>query len=296
MTTTALPVEQVQPSEAAVTDLPPTQLEDLSPQGQYGTAWNTWHVWRGRLLRILVPVGLIALWQLSSALGWASEFTLPPPSLILDAYRELWSGGDLQDALPVSLKRAGIGLFFGVTIGLTLGLVAGLWRLGEEIFDAPMQMLRTVPFIAVLPLFITWFGIGEQPKLILIAAATVFPVYLNTYHGVRGVDKKLVEAGQTFGLSGWRLATRVILPTALPSALTGIRYAAGVALLALVLAEQINAREGIGYILNNANQNQRPDIVIAGILIYALLGILVDVVMRLVEHIALPWRPRVTIG
>lgn len=270
--------------------------EDLSPRGTRSTWYGVWLVWRGRALRVLVPVVLLAVWQLSSVVGWTSEYTLPPPTTILAAYAELLRNGDLQAALPVSLQRAGIGLFFGITIGLVLGLFAGLWRIGEEVFDAPLQMLRTIPFIAVVPLFITWFGIGEQPKIILIAAATVFPVYLNTYHGVRGVDKKLIEAGQTFGLNGWRLAARVILPTALPAALTGIRYASGVALLALVLAEQINAREGIGYLLNNANQNQRPDIVIAGILVYALLGIIVDIVMRLIEHFALPWRPRVTIG
>lgn len=272
------------------------ELEDLSPRGTRSAWHEAWRLWRGRSLRVLVPVALLAIWQLSSTVGWTSEYTLPPPSAILAAYTELWSNGDLQAALPVSLQRAGIGLFFGVTIGLVLGLFAGLWKIGEEVFDAPLQMLRTIPFIAVVPLFITWFGIGEQPKIILIAAATVFPVYLNTYHGVRGVDKKLIEAGQIFGLNGWRLAAQVILPTALPAALTGIRYASGVALLALVLAEQINAREGIGYLLNNANQNQRPDIVIAGILVYALLGIVVDIVMRLIEHLALPWRPRVTIG
>ncbi|MBM2614229.1 ABC transporter permease [Actinoplanes sp. LDG1-06] len=275
---------------------PPAAVEDLSPRGGRSRAGVAWRTYRGRVLRILVPALLIALWQASSALGWADEFTLPPPSRILDAYGELWSNGDLQAALPTSLQRAGIGLALGVTIGLALGLFAGLWKIGEEVFDAPLQMLRTIPFIAVVPLFITWFGIGETPKLTLIAAATVFPMYLNTYHGVRGVDKKVIEAGQTFGLTGWRLATRVILPTALPAALTGLRYAAGVSLLALVLAEQINALEGIGYLVNNANQNQRPDIVIAGIGIYALLGIVVDVLMRLAEHFALPWRPRVTIG
>ncbi|ASR01697.1 ABC transporter permease [Gordonia rubripertincta] len=272
-----------------------TELDDLSPLGSGRRYRETWKLWQGRVLRVAVPLGLIALWQLTSTLGWVSEYTLPPPSSILAAYGELWDNGDLQSALPVSLQRAAIGLFFGITIGLTLGLFAGLWRIGEQIFDAPLQMLRTIPFIAVVPLFISWFGIGEEPKLILIAAATVFPVYLNTYHGVRGVDKKLIEAGQIFGLSGTRLATRIILPTALPSALTGIRYASGVALLALVLAEQINAHEGIGYILNNANQNQRPDIVIAGILVYALLGIALDIIMRFVERLALPWRPRVTI-
>jgi sulfonate transport system permease protein len=269
-------------------------LEQL-PARSSGSITSAGRTARGRIRRLAIPLLLVVLWQLSSVLGWADPITLPPPSQIADAYGELWAGNDLQEALPVSLRRAAIGLAFGVSIGLVLGLFAGLWRIGEEIFDAPLQMLRTIPFIAVVPLFIMWFGIGEQPKLILIAAATVFPVYLNTYHGVRGVDKKLVEAGQTYGLHSWRLAGRVILPTALPAVLTGLRYAAGVSLLALVLAEQINAREGIGYLVNNANQNQRPDIVIAGILIYAALGIVVDVLMRVTEHFALPWRPRVAI-
>ena len=289
----ARPQEATRPDEAPAVQRTAPTLEDLSPTGRRGRSLS---VWRGRALRILIPVLLIALWQLSSTLGWTTERTLPPPSQIIDAFLDLWSSGDIQEALPVSLRRAAIGLSIGVSIGLVLGLFAGLWKIGEEVFDAPLQMLRTIPFIAVVPLFITWFGIAEKPKIILIAAATVFPVYLNTYHGVRGVDKKLVEAGQSFGLSGFRLAKRIILPTAMPAALTGIRYAMGVSLLALVLAEQINAREGIGYLLNNANQNQRPDIVITGILIYALLGIAVDVVMRIIERVALPWRPRVTIG
>ncbi|AII10960.1 ABC transporter permease [Rhodococcus opacus] len=271
------------------------ELEDLSPQDNRRGLRQLVGRWRGRVLRVAVPALALAIWQLSSSLGWTDERTLPPLSSILEAFQELWSSGDIQAALPVSLTRAGVGLSFGVGLGLTLGLFAGLWKVGEEIFDAPMQMLRTIPFIAVVPLLITWFGIGEQPKLILIAAATLFPVYLNTYHGVRGVDKKLIEAGRTFGLRGMRLAVRVILPTALPAVFTGLRYAAGISLLALVLAEQVNAQEGIGHLLAIASQGQRPDIVILGILIYAVLGIVVDMVMRLVEHLALPWRPRVTI-
>ncbi|WP_216279515.1 ABC transporter permease subunit [Rhodobacter sp. 24-YEA-8] len=176
---------------------------------------------------------------------------------------------------------------------MVIGHWAGLWRLGEEIFDAPLQILRTIPFIAVMPLLVSWFGIYEQPKIILIAASTIFPVYLNTYHGVRGVDARLIEAARTFGLSGLRLTLRVILPTAMPQILTGLRYALGVSLLALVLAEQINARDGIGSILMVANLNQRTDIVIAGIIVYALFGVVVDIVMRLIETIALPWRPHV---
>ncbi len=218
------------------------------------------------MLRVLVPVLLIVVWQAAISLNFTSQATLPSPETVLKAYHELWSEGSLQAALPISLERAGIGLLIGATIGLVLGVFAGLWRIGEEIFDAPLQMLRTIPFIALVPLFITWFGIDEKPKIILIATATVFPMYLNTYHGVRSVDVKLIEAGQVFGLSGLRLAWRVILPSALPGALTGLRYATGVALLALVLAEQINSSAGIGYLIETANQNQRPDIVIAGIL------------------------------
>jgi sulfonate transport system permease protein len=158
--------------------------------------------------------------------------------------------------------------------------------------DAPLQMLRTIPFIALIPLFITWFGIGEGAKIAVILAATIFPMYLNTYAGVRGVDPKLLEAASVFGLSSRQVALRIILPTALPSILVGVRYASAVALLALVVAEQINAQNGIGYILVNANQNQRADIIIAGILVYAALGIVTDLIMRTLEHLALPWRPR----
>jgi sulfonate transport system permease protein len=272
------------------------ELEDLSPGNGRRLSRASWRTYRGRLLRVLVPVVLVAFWQLALSLHVTTEQVLPSPHTIVNAYSELWSNGEIQAALPISLRRAGTGLLIGGSTGLLLGVFAGVWKIGEEIFDAPLQMLRTIPFIAVVPLFITWFGIGEKPKIILIAAATVFPMYLNTYHGVRGVDVKLIEAGQTFGLSGPRLAVRVILPSALPGALTGLRYASGIALLALVVAEQINANSGIGYLVETASEQQRPDIVIAGILIYAALGILADLVMRAVEHFALPWRPRVAIG
>lgn len=251
----------------------------------------------GRLLaRGLVPAGLLATWQLAGSSGWVAPEMLPTPWIILEAFGELISTGELQDAIPTSLQRSATGLFFGAFTGLLLGLFAGLWRIGEELFDAPLQMLRTIPFIAMIPLFIIWFGIGEEAKVALIYGATIFPVYLNTYAGVRGVDPKLIETGQVFGLSPAAVSLRIVLPTALPSILVGLRFSAGVALLALVAAEQINARSGIGYILNNANQNQRTDIIIAGIIVYALLGIAIDLVMRVIERLALPWRANIVIG
>jgi sulfonate transport system permease protein len=247
-------------------------------------------------LRALVPIGLLVIWRIVSVSGMVEPEVLPPPLMVIGAFGELIGTGELQTAIPASLHRALTGLALGAGTGLALGLFAGLWQVGEELFDAPLQMLRTIPFIAMIPLFIIWFGIGETAKVALIYGATIFPVYLNTYAGVRGVDPKLIEAAKVFGLNPQQISLRVILPTALPSILVGVRFSAGIALLALVAAEQINARSGIGYILNNANQNQRTDVIIAGIIVYALLGILIDLAMRWVERLALPWRATIVLA
>jgi sulfonate transport system permease protein len=270
----------------------PAALVDLSPQlgrARWGEAFKAW---TSLLKRIASPLVLLLIWQAVAELSIVPRQVLPSPTQIISAFGELIDAGELQRALPASIGRSLLGLAIGGSIGLAIGLFAGLWRIGEEIFDAPLQMLRTVPFIAAVPLFIIWFGIDESVKIIVILTASIFPVYLNTYAGVRGVDPKLIEAASIFGLSHARIIRHVILPTAMPSILVGIRYAAGISLLALVVAEQINARAGIGYILTNANTNQRSDIIIAGIIVYALLGILTDIIMRRVEALALPWKPK----
>jgi sulfonate transport system permease protein len=268
---------------------PGVHLVDLGAEA--GRASQRRWVSAGRgALRAFAPVALLAVWQGVSSLGLVEPTVLPSPLTVVQAFDELIRTGELQAAIPASLHRAFTGLALGASTGLALGLFAGLWRIGEELFDAPLQMLRTIPFIAMIPLFIIWFGIGEAAKVALIYGATIFPVYLNTFAGVRGVEPKLIEAAKVFGLDPRQISLRVILPTALPSILVGIRFSAGISLLALVAAEQINARSGIGYILNNANQNQRTDVIIAGIIVYALLGILIDLVMRWIERLALPWR------
>ena len=241
-------------------------------------------------LRFVAPVVLLVLWQVSSSQGWVSPFKLPAPTTIIDAYRELWETGDLQAALPISLRRAGTGLLIGGTAGLVLGVLAGLSVTAERSYDAPLQMIRTIPFIALVPLFIVWFGIGETSKVALIIGASIFPVYLNTYHAIRGIDRKLLEVGRTFEMSRWETIRLVVVPLAMPGILVGWRYAAGTALLGLVAAEQINTQAGIGYILNTANQFQRTDIILAGILVYAVLGLVVDGIMRGLERLLLPWR------
>lgn len=242
------------------------------------------------IVRLLLPVGALAGWQLASATGWIQSETLPSPAEVIDAFAELVQTGDLQAALPASLARAGAGLFLGLVIGIGFGLFAGLSRLAEEIFDSTFQIARLVPFIALVPLFIIWFGIGEEPKILLITLACLFPAYLNTYSAVRNADGRLVEAARTFGLSSLQVTLQVLLPAALPGILVGVRYAMGVSLLALIVAEQTNSRAGIGYLIFVASGAMRIDLIVACVLVYAVLGVAIDLVMRAIEKTALPWR------
>jgi sulfonate transport system permease protein len=186
------------------------------------------------------------------------------------------------------------GLAIGGGIGVALAVVSGLFRLGEDLIDSTMQMLRTIPNVALIPLLIIWFGIGEEPKVALIALATAFPLYLNVYAGIRNVDQTLVEAGRTLGLSRAAMIRHVILPGALPSALVGLRYSLGTSWLALVFGEQVNATEGIGYLMSNAREFFQTDVIVVCLVVYALLGLAVDAVVRLLEKVLLAWRPAFT--
>jgi sulfonate transport system permease protein len=191
----------------------------------------------------------------------------------------------------VSLGRVVKGLTLGVLAGTVLALVAGSSRLGEDLIDPPVQMIRTIPVLALTPLFILWFGIGETPKVLMIALGTTFPIYLNTYAGIRGIDARLVDAAKTLGLGRLSVVRRVILPGALPGFLTGLRYSAGIAWLVLVVGEQINASSGIGYLITEARAAFRTDVIVLGLAIYGVLGLLTDLIVRTIEGRALSWRP-----
>jgi sulfonate transport system permease protein len=183
-----------------------------------------------------------------------------------------------------------IGAGIGITTGISLGIVSGLWRVGEESFDAILQMMRTLPYLVMLPLFVIWFGIDEFPKILIIAIGTSMPMYLNTFSGVRNVDKRLVEMAQSFGLNRVRLILTVIIPGAMPSILTGLRYSLGIGWLALVVAEQINARAGLGYLISDAQSLFLTDVLLVCVVTYAILGLLSDVTARLLERQLLSWR------
>lgn len=243
------------------------------------------------LRRFVSPLALVLVWQAASMAGLLSPRTLAAPSTILATGWGLLASGELPWHLAVSLARVAAGLAIGLSIGAGLALVAGLSRLGENIVDAPVQMLRTLPFLALVPLFILWFGIGETPKIALVALGTTFPIYLNLFAGIRGVEPRLAEMGRVFGLDRAGLIRHVVLPGALPSALVGLRYSLGVAWLSLVVAEQVNANAGIGYLINDARDFLRTDVIMVGLVLYALLGLLADGLVRGLERRLLAWRP-----
>ena len=243
-----------------------------------------------RWRRALGPLAILVAWQAASSLGLVSARVLAAPSTVLATAWQLLATGELENHLLVSLDRVARGLGIGVTLGLLLAIPAGLFRLCEDLLDPPLQMLRTLPVLALVPLFILWFGIGETPKVALVALGTLFPVYLNTYAGIRSIDNKLVEAASTVGLGRWGLILHVILPGALPQALVGLRYSLGVAWLILVVSEQINATAGIGYMMTNAREFLRTDIIVVGLVVYSLLGLTTDALVRGVERKVLSWR------
>lgn len=243
------------------------------------------------VLRLLVPIALVVLWwAVTRPGGPVRPQVLASPGEVWSTLVHLIRTGVLWDNLAASLRRAGLGLALGGSIGLGLGVLTGFAKLGEELLDPTLQMLRTIPFLALGPLFIVWFGIDETPKAVLIAVATAFPLYLNTYAGVRQVDRRSLEAGRVFGLSRGSLVRKVVLPAALPNLLVGLRVALGVSLLGLIFAEQINTSQGIGYLMTSAMSFFQTDVMVVCIVVYAAWGLVADLLVRLLEHLVMPWR------
>ncbi|MFI8321461.1 ABC transporter permease [Streptomyces sp. NPDC085529] len=246
------------------------------------------------LRRAVGPLLLLLVWQMCSATGVLAPEVLASPGTIARSAATLVADGTLPTAMGVSLRRVAAGLVIGGAVGVTLALLSGLSRLGEDLVDATVQMLRTVPWVGLIPLLIIWLGIGEAPKVALIALGTAFHLYLNVYAGIRGVDAQLVEAGQSLGLGRWGLVRHVVLPGALPGAMTGLRYALATAWLALVFGESINADAGIGFLMNQAREFFRTDVIVVCLVVYAFLGLLADAVVRTLERLLLQWRPTFT--
>ena len=244
-----------------------------------------------RVLPWIVPITLITLWQIASTFGWLSTRVLPAPNEVIEAAWKLAASGELWTHVKVSAGRALLGLALGGGLGLAFGLLTGSLRVAETLLDSSFQMLRNIPALALIPLVILWFGIDETAKLFLISVSVFFPIYLNTFHGIRNVDPGLIEMGRTYGLNRRQLYTQVILPGALSSILVGLRFSLGLMWVILIVAETISAQAGIGYLTMNAREFLQTDIVLVGILLYALLGKLADLFARALERYWLRWHP-----
>lgn len=243
------------------------------------------------ILSWMLPIVLLISWQLSVSSGWLSNRILPEPLHVISAGWGLIKSGELWTNMAISTLRASVGFIIGGSIGLILGLITGLSRLSETLLDSSIQMIRNVPHLALIPLVILWFGIDERAKIFLVALGTFFPIYLNTLHGIKHLDRGLIEMARSYGLHGYSLFHHVIFPGALPSILVGVRFSLGLMWLTLIVAETISANAGIGYLAMNAREFLRTDIVVFTIIVYALLGKTADWLTYLLEVVLLRWHP-----
>lgn len=236
------------------------------------------------------PILLVGLWCLLSWTGRLDPRTLSEPWVVVQTAQDLIESGRLQDALKTSAVRAFAGLGLGTVVGSLLALVSGLSRAGEAVIDGPIQVKRAIPTLALLPLLVLWLGITEEMKIITIALAVMLPVYIHTHNGLRTIDGRYAELAETVDLSRPQFIRSVLLPGATPGFLLGMRFAVTTALLSLVVVEQINATSGIGYMIHLASSYGQTEIIVVGLVVYALLGLTADGTVRLIERKALAWR------
>ncbi len=244
--------------------------------------YSRWTAW-------LVPLLAVLLWELLADAALVSSRILPSPSNVFRAFLRLLASGELSTHLAVSFRRAALGFFIGGSVGLLLGFVNGIWRVSEVLFDSPLQMIRTIPHLALLPIVILWFGIGEQSKVFLVSLGAVFPIYINTFYGIRSIDPGLLELARVYQVGRWRVLSDIVLPGALPSILVGVRFALGITWLTLIVAETVAAKSGIGFMAMNAREVLETDVVVLTIVLYALLGKTSDSIARFLERSWLTW-------
>ncbi|MGY2702233.1 MULTISPECIES: ABC transporter permease [unclassified Nocardioides] len=236
------------------------------------------------------PVLLVGLWALASATGALDPRTMSEPWTVVSTARDLIESGRLQENLVTSAVRAGLGLALGVAAGTALAVVSGLSRVGESVVDGPVQIKRSIPSLALIPLLILWLGIGEEMKVITIALGVAVPIYIHTHNGLRTIEHKYGELAETIGIGRTAFVRAVVLPGAMPGFLLGLRFAVNAALLSLVVVEQLNATSGIGHMITLASNYGQTDVIVVGLVVYAALGLLADGAVRIIERKALTWR------
>ena len=246
--------------------------------------------WQGKLITWCIPAVVLVLWVLWGLTPGSQTGLLPTPFQVWESFLRLLQNGTLVENLAISTLRAFKGLAWGGLIGFVLGVLNGIFPRADTLLNTPIQMIRNVPYLAMMPLILVWFGIGEETKTILIAIGTFFPIYLNTYHGIRYIDAKLIEMAGVYGIKGADLYLHVIFPGALPSIMIGIKQSLGRMWIILIVAEEIAAKSGIGFMVTNAREYMLMDVIVLGLIIYAILGSLSDSITTIIERRLLRWR------
>jgi sulfonate transport system permease protein len=251
--------------------------------------------WRKRLSWPLgiytTPVAILVIWEVLAEAGVLGPTYAPAPTAIARTAANLWQQGVLGPDLAISMRRAAIGFALGLSVGILTGVIGALLTSGEHLFNGIVQILNTIPILAILPVMIVWFGINELPKVLIIAFGAFVPMYLNLFAAIRGIDQRLVEMARTTGARRWRLVTRVIFPGAMPGFLVGLRFSLAYSILGLVAAETVNANSGIGFLITNGQTYLQTNQVFVGLVIYSILGLLADQFVRFLQRVLLRWRP-----
>jgi ABC-type nitrate/sulfonate/bicarbonate transport system, permease component len=242
------------------------------------------------LIGMTVPLAVLVIWQIASSNGWVNAVLIPPPKDIVDEFGRMLSSGELLTNLRISAGRALLGFLIGGGLGLAAGLWVGFSLKAERLLDPSLQLLRTLPHLAVAPLFILWFGFGETSKILLIAKGAFFPLYVNTFLGVRSVDRNLFDVARVLQFTRWQTITKLILPASLPSLFLGVRLSIAVSWLGLVVAEMMGSSSGIGYIINDARSFSLTSVIFVGIIVFAVVGKVTDSLVKLAENRLLRWR------
>jgi sulfonate transport system permease protein len=284
----------------AEVDRPPTDAQTAARGREVFVAAGShrdsaFTTWRKRLSWPLgiytAPVAILIIWEVLAEAGVLGPTYAPAPTAIARTAGHLWQQGVLGPDLAISLRRAAIGFALGLSLGIVTGVAGGLLRRGEYLFNGVVQIFNTIPILAVLPVMIVWFGIGELPKVLIIAFGAFVPMYLNLFAAIRGVDQRLIEMARTTGAGRWRLVTRVMFPGALSGFLVGLRFSLAFSILGLVAAETVNANSGLGFLITQGQTYLQTNQVFVGLVIYSILGLLADQFVRFLERVLLRWRP-----
>ena len=274
------------PSASARAGVPTGSSEERVPHSP--SRWKSFGV--DFAVGAALPILIIALWQWAAERGWTNPLFFPAPDVIAGAFGELLSTGELFHHLGISVWRALIGFLLGGSFGLLVGLLSGLSRKAEYVLDPSLQMLRTIPHLAIAPLVLLWFGFGEQSKVVIIALGAFFPLYVNTFMAIRNVDNKLFDVAKVLAFGRAKLVFRLVLPAALPGILLGLRLSLALSWIGLVVAELIGSQSGIGFLINLGKQTSATEDIFVGVILFAIVGKLVDSFVRVLERKLLHWR------